>query len=220
MATGISQAPDRRARQRAATIDEALAHAVDIMTADGVGGLSVSEVARRMGMRPPSLYKYFDSLHGIYDALFERANGEHLDAVRKATARLHDDEARLVAGAEATVGWSMKNPALAQLIFWRPVPGYTPSSQAYASARETLTELQAVIAAAIDHGSLRRDTDIDEFVALYTIAVSGIVSQQLANEPNVRFASGRFSRHTPQVVRALLSHYRIQGGRDASGTEQ
>lgn len=172
-----------------------------------------------MGMRPPSLYKYFDSLHGIYDALFERANGEHLEAVRKATARL-DDEARLVAGAEATVGWSMKNPALAQLIFWRPVPGYAPSPQAYASARETLTELQSVVAAAIEHGSLRPDIDIDEFVALYTIVVSGIVSQQLANEPNARFASGRFSRHTPQVVRALLAHYRIQGGHDASDTEQ
>ncbi|HEY6429119.1 MAG TPA: helix-turn-helix domain-containing protein, partial [Acidimicrobiales bacterium] len=62
--------PDRRARRRQETIEEILAIARDVMAEEGVNGLSLAEVARRLGVQPPSLYKYFPSLMAIYDALF------------------------------------------------------------------------------------------------------------------------------------------------------
>src|SRR4051794_34336603 len=65
------------------------------MTEHGVGGLSLGEVARRMGMRTPSLYVYFDAKNAVYDAVFARGwrsaydtvAGRHADrdaAVRRA----------------------------------------------------------------------------------------------------------------------------------------
>ena len=51
----------RRLLRRQQTIEEALDAAVAIMEELGVGGLSMSEIARRVGMRQPSLYKYFPS---------------------------------------------------------------------------------------------------------------------------------------------------------------
>ena len=42
---------DRRARRRQETIDEILDIAVAIMSEEGVNGLSLSEVARRLGSR-------------------------------------------------------------------------------------------------------------------------------------------------------------------------
>src|SRR5207245_1043353 len=78
---------DRRARRRQETIEEILAIADDVMTEEGVNGLSLSEVARRLGVKPPSIYKYFDSLMGIYDALFERGQRTHLEIMRTAMAR-------------------------------------------------------------------------------------------------------------------------------------
>ena len=62
----------RRLMRRQQTIEEALDAAVTIMEEAGVGGLTMSEIARRLGMRQPSLYKYFPSLHAVYDALFAR----------------------------------------------------------------------------------------------------------------------------------------------------
>ena len=44
---------DRRERRRRETIEEILDVAVEVMAADGVAGLSLAEVARRMGVRPP-----------------------------------------------------------------------------------------------------------------------------------------------------------------------
>lgn len=75
---------NRRARRRAETIEEILRLALEIMAEVGVGGLSFAELARRLGVQPPSLYKYFDSVLSIYDELFRRGHREHLEAVRTA----------------------------------------------------------------------------------------------------------------------------------------
>ena len=53
MATTISQT--RVTQRRQATIEELLDHAQAILDEEGAGGVTVSEVARRMGMRPPSV---------------------------------------------------------------------------------------------------------------------------------------------------------------------
>ena len=57
MARAYSQGlgTDRRVLRRQQTIEEALDAAVAIMEEVGVGGLSMSEIARRLGMRQPSL---------------------------------------------------------------------------------------------------------------------------------------------------------------------
>ena len=67
-ATGL----DRRTRRRQETIEEILEVAIELMETEGVAALSLSAVARRLGMQPPSLYQYFPSKMAIFDALFQR----------------------------------------------------------------------------------------------------------------------------------------------------
>src|SRR5690242_20701966 len=78
---------DRRRMRRQQTIEEALDAAVAIMEEADVGGLSMSEIARRLGMRQPSLYKYFGSLHAVYDALFARGLERCGGAIQAAVAQ-------------------------------------------------------------------------------------------------------------------------------------
>src|SRR5215213_10919752 len=82
MHSGPATTLDRRQRRRQETIAEVVDVAAEIMAEQGVVGLSVGEVARRMGIRPPSLYVYFPSKHALYDALFARGAQEVLDHVR------------------------------------------------------------------------------------------------------------------------------------------
>ena len=56
MSTGSVERTDRRHRRRQETISEVLNVALQVMAEQGVAGLSLGEVARRMGIRPPSLY--------------------------------------------------------------------------------------------------------------------------------------------------------------------
>jgi AcrR family transcriptional regulator len=200
-------ASDRVGRRRAAVIDEALEHALVLIDEEGVGALSVSEVARRMGIRGPSLYKYFPSRNAVYEALFARGVRAQTAAVRAAVEQAEPGLPRIRAGARAVVRWAVENPALAQLMHWRPVPGFAPSPEAFEPSVRDMAEVRAEFATAVRLGQLSPPADSDEAVLLYTVALSGLISQQLANQPGVPYAEGRYSRLTDTAIDRFLSTY-------------
>lgn len=211
MATTYSQAAeeraDRRHQRRQSTIEEALDHAVDVMSEQGVGGLTISEVARRMGVRAPSLYKYFPSLHAVYDALFARGVAASGRAVQAASTGLPPGQERLRSDTAAVVRWSVENPALAQLLFWRPVPGFAPSSEAFAGSVDQMAQVRDELAAAVRAGELHPAADSDAAVRLLTVLMSGLISQQMANQPGVAFEDGQFSTLTQEALDLFFARY-------------
>jgi AcrR family transcriptional regulator len=180
---------------------------MDVMTEGGVGALSISEVARRVGVRGPSLYKYFPSLHAVYDALFARGILANDRAVRVAIDDLPHGADRIRAASLATVRWCVENPALAQLLYWRPVPGFTPSPQTFAASVGGMQEVRAELGAAVRLGQLHHDADSDEAVRLLTVVMSGLISQQMANEPHVAYETGVFTRLTDEALDMFFTHY-------------
>jgi AcrR family transcriptional regulator len=195
------------ARRRAAVVDEALTHAVALMGAEGVGALSVNEVARRMGIRGPSLYKYFPSRHAIYDALFARGLADQLATVESATRECPPGVERLRVGGTAVVRWAVENPPLAQLLHWRPVPGFQPSPSSFEPSRNDMDHLRAEFAEAVRLGQLTADADSEDTVRLWTVVLSGLITQQLANQPGVAFDEGLFTRLTGSAIDLFLSAY-------------
>lgn len=192
--------------RRAATVDEALSHAVDLMGESGVGAVSVSEIARRMGIKPPSLYKYFGSLHEIYDQLFARGMHSLLAAV-DAPADHPPGLERLVASSKAMVRWCIDNPALSQLLFSRPVPGFVPSREAFAPSLALWNRFREDLAVAARKRQLSRKADSDDALRLLTIVLAGITAQQLANEPDATYANGAFTGLTDDAIDMFLTHY-------------
>jgi AcrR family transcriptional regulator len=192
-------------RRRAAVMDEALDHAVILMAEEGVGALSVNEVARRMGIRGPSLYKYFPSRHAVYDALFLRGLRAQQAAVAAAIEGVPAGVPQIRTGAGAVVRWAVEHPALAQLLHWRPVPGFEPSPEAFAPSLRDMVFVREAFAEAVRLGQLSPSADSDDAVRLYTVVLSGLISQQLANQPGVPFAEGVFSRLTETAIDQFLS---------------
>jgi AcrR family transcriptional regulator len=202
---------DRRQRRRLETIEEVLDIAADIMGEHGVAGLSVGEIARRMGIRPPSLYVYFPSKNALYDALFARGAQEILDVVvaertRHAGSRATLEQ-QLLESSRAFVGWCVAHPAYTSLLFWRPVPGFTPTPEAYAPAvrmMELTTEWVAELKA---RGLLRADADVGHVVRDWTVLTSGVISQQLANAPDEDPGGGSFTEALPDLIAMYAAHY-------------
>ncbi len=202
---------DRRQRRRQETIAEVVDVAAEIMAEQGVAGLSVGEVARRMGIRPPSLYGYFPSKHALYDALFARGAQLVLDHVR-ADEAASEGKARsldevLLNAAETFVTWSIEHPAYTQLLFWRPVPGFTPTAAAYAPAVELVDFSRARLTDMQQRGLIRADVDVDEVQRDWTVLISGVISQQLSNAPDEPVATGRFTAALPVLVEMFARHY-------------
>jgi AcrR family transcriptional regulator len=197
---------DRRARRRRETIDEILRIAADVMTQDGVNALSIAEIARRLGVQPPSIYKYFDSLLHIYDALFQRGQLENLQLMRDTMAGAEPGLPALTAGLEASGRWCLANRSLAQLMFWRPVPSFEPSPDAFAPSIEMVNLQKAAIADAIAAGQLG-PAEVDEVVQLVSVLLVGILSQAIANEPDVEWGQGRFTPLFDQLMALLPALY-------------
>ena len=199
--------PDRRARHRRDTIEEILAIAADVMTEQGVNGLSLSEVARRLGVKPPSIYKYFDSLMDIYDALFERGQRANLEVMRAAMERAEPGLDALAAGLEASGRWSLAHPAIAQLLFWRPVPSFEPTPEAMAPSVEMVRLQRQALADAVAAEQLGPGADSDEALYVTSVFVSGVIGQAMANDPGRPWGEGRFSPLLPKLLGLLPQLY-------------
>lgn len=199
---------DRRHLRRQETIEQVLQHAVDVMAEQGVAGLSLSEVARRMGMRTPSLYGYFDSKHAVYDAVFARGWAGLAQEMSQRAARVEDGlEALLLRSGTTFLRWHLEHPVHAQLMSWRPVPGYTPSAESYAVAVDfyrTGTELFAELKR---KRLLRKGISADDALRAWTCLLSGVMTQQLANAPDEPFERGRFTSAFPDLLQMYLRHH-------------
>jgi AcrR family transcriptional regulator len=204
---------DRRQRRRQETIEEVLDVAAAVMTDQGVAGLTLGEVARRMGIRPPSLYGYFDGKNALYDALFERGYRlllASMEAVEQSTQGM-DPVTQAHAFSAAMVRWSVEHPAYAPLMFWRPVPGFSPSARAYSPAVALSRQGQEFLARLQARGALAPGVDLNHAFRTWTALISGIVSQQLSNGPDEPFVTGTFTSTLPDVVAMWLAHYAPPG---------
>ncbi len=191
---------DRRAERRESTKAEILDAAWAIVRAEGLGALSLRDLAGRVGMQAPSLYQYFDSKHAIYDAMFAQGNqafAERLSQLGKAGDPVKD--LRII--ARAAVEFSVEDPARYQLLFQRSIPGFEPSPESYRLAVQVLGQVQDLLRAA-GFGS-RRALD------LWTAIGAGLAAQQLANEPG----GTRWVRLVDEAVDMFFS-YMTQKGRN------
>ncbi len=199
--------PDRRTRRREQTRSEILDHALQIMAEDGVAGLTMARLARAMTIQPPSLYKYYPSLLAVYDALFRRGQLANLEALRDG---MRDAAPGLdaVAGAmEATGRWAVANPVLAQLLFWRPVPGYQPSAEAFGPALLVIDLLRGALADAAVRGQIHPDAATDAGMELLSIMHFGVISQHLANDPGSDWEHGRYTRRHQEILALFINAY-------------
>lgn len=199
--------PDRRTRHREQTRSEILDHALEIMAEDGVAGLSMARLARAMGIRPPSLYKYYPSLLAVYDALFRRGQLANLETLRDGMRDAAPGLEAVARGMEATGRWAVANPVLAQLLFWRPVPGYHPSAEAFAPARQVIDLLRSALADAAIRDQVHPDAATDAGMELLSIMHFGVISQHLANDADRDWDHGRYTRHHREIVPLLTKAY-------------
>ena len=198
----------RVAERRAGTIDRIVTTARDVIADEGAAGLTLGEVARRVGMRTPSLYGYFASRADLCDELFRRGWTGFGGAVAHLAPDDGTDIHEMLAEAmDVCVGWALDHPAEAQLMFWRPIARWQPSPAAYEPAEQVMGLLAGSLAGAQRLGLLDPDADLEELVSAWVALVAGVISQQLSNEPGVPLDDGRTSRHRAALVRMYADHY-------------
>src|SRR5215212_4955610 len=134
--------PTWRENRREAAIATILEAAWELARRDGVAGLSLSEVARQVGMKPPSLYSYFDSKAALYDAMFADGYREYVSRDINAIPPGATLQEALASGIRRFVEFAVEDPARYQLLFQRTVPGFVPSEPSMAVAEEGYDQMR------------------------------------------------------------------------------
>ncbi len=186
---------DRIAERRQATIDEAVGAAWDLVRTNGLAGLSMRDLGKRVGMRAQSLYSYFASKDEIYDAMFAEGNRAFVETIRTSLdpAQLEANPAAAARGiARRFFDFCTRDPVRYQLLFQRTIPDFVPSEESYALAQEayllTVEQLDAI-------GVTGSGVD------LWTAVLTGLVDQQLSNDPG----GDRWARLVDTAVDMLLA---------------
>lgn len=180
---------DRRSSRREQTRQEIVDAAWEVARTAGVTGVTLRDVAQRVGMRAPSLYSHFESKHAIYDAMFGEAWSAYEQAKIAEEPDLTDDLRQCAHLMSRTFfDFAVADPARYQLMNQRLIPGFEPSPDSYAPA---VRVLEAGHQVARDRGL----ADPDDFILLIAI-VTGLIDQQIANDPG----GDRFARMLPRAV--------------------
>lgn len=197
---------DRRSERHEATKSEILAAAWDIARTEGLSAVSLRDIARRVGMRPPSLYNYFDSKHAIYDAMYAQAAQQFADEEPWEDMRgdARHDVGRIVS---YYVRFCADDPARYQLLFQRTIPGFAPSPESFAISEASLARLGAQL----ERCGITDPRAVDLFTALGT----GLASQQLSNDPG----GDRWIRLIDDAVEMFVDHLTSSTGLRATAEE-
>ena len=187
MATSVA---DRRSHRR----EQILSAAWDIAGESGLAAVSLHEVARRVGIRQPSVYGYVTSKLDLYDAMFSQAY-EQLLARLDTTPPSGSARDQLVRLSRVVLDFAVENPPRQQLLFQRTIPGFEPSPASYALARR-LIDRSAGLLSALGAGSAAQ-------IDVYTALVAGLGAQQVANDPG----GDRWTRHLEPLLDVFLDHF-------------
>lgn len=116
--------PDRRQRQRDATMAEIRDVARRQLGVTGAAALSLRAVAREMGLTAPALYRYYDDRDALLTALIVDGYTSLCGELEAARDAMPDPGTRLAAMSLAYRRWAVAHPHEFALVFGAPVPGY------------------------------------------------------------------------------------------------
>jgi AcrR family transcriptional regulator len=185
---------DRRAERFATTRGEIVEAAWRLAREHGLLVFTLRDVAAEVGMQAPSLYSYFASKNEIYDAMFADGATTFHD-VQAAVRPGRSARASLMRGTKAFAAYCTEDPVRYQLLFQRTIPGFEPSAEAFAPAVAALDLVRVRLAAL----GLTEQRHLD----LWTAMTSGLVAQQLANEPG----GTRWTRLIEDAVDMYLAYH-------------
>ena len=182
----------REARRRSAR-DAIVDAAWELAHKEGLAAFSLRDLARRAGITTPTVYAYFDSKSAIYDAMFSRAATEFAACMTEPFEAGPPLEL-LVASLRRFAQFCESDIARYQLLFQRLIPDFEPSAESYAPAVRALDVAREILAA----NGITQPRHLD----LWTAIVTGLVDQQLSNDPG----GDRWTRLSAEAATMFVTH--------------
>lgn len=194
----------RRRRNREAIIDDIVQIARDMIQADGAASLSFNAIARQLGIKPPSLYTYFDSKHAIYDEIFRRGWLLFRDEMEAQMALGGTVREQMIRLFESYMRFAQENPDFFQIMFQRPVPEFVPSDESLDLSFSVLDQFTTYLREVLEHEGIEPGIPTEQARDIIIALTHGLTEQHLANNPELPVGEGRYGGLIQQAVDVLL----------------
>lgn len=160
----MSAPESARARVRAELTAEILGAARAELADSGAAALSLRAVARRLGMVPSALYRYFPSRDSLLTALIVEAYEEVGAVAEEAVAGRAGGPPleRWSAACTAVRGWARDHAARWSLIYGSPVPGYAAPDLTVPAALRITEVLAGLVREAVSAPAHQDDAPRDD----------------------------------------------------------
>jgi uncharacterized protein (TIGR03083 family) len=173
-----------------------LAAAWEVVRKEGLAGLTMRDLAGRVGIKAPSLYSYFASKLDIYDAMFRQAYEELESRMRPFLHAEEMDRDSFRAGSRTFFDFCTEDPERYQLLFQRTLPGFEPSPESYAASEGIPGEARCgALRSGSDRARRRRSVDGDQ------CRVDESADRQRSRRRAVEPVARRRHRHVPRPHR-------------------
>ena len=189
-----------RERRRMSMIDEVVDAAWTLVHEHGLAGLSMRDLGLRVGLHASSIYQYFPSKLGIYDALFAHGHRQ-LQAEMADLDRTGDPESVFRAGSARFTAFCTADPIRYQLLFQRTIPDFEPSAASMALAWQSYQDMAGALSAL----GVVEGPDLD----LWSAIQIGLTDQQIANDPGGQ----RWASQLDRAIDMFLAFIRARSSR-------
>ena len=145
----MAEAVERRTRYREQVRDEIKQVALGQIARDGAAALTLTGVAKEIGVSGPALYKYFAGRDDLLTALIIDSYASLAEALHHAAAASAGSPARerLHTVARAYRDWAVSQPHRYLLLAGTPAPRYDAPAETVDRARAVLAPLLEILAA-------------------------------------------------------------------------
>lgn len=196
---------ERRARDRKIMIEAIVDSAQELMRRDGAASINLQELARMVGIQAPSLYEYFDGKFDLYNELFDRGVQLFQNKIFAKLSSIGSFSEEVQAIFDAFIEFYQEHPELYRLVFEHPVPGFRPSAESIARTNAGFLRGMSQLKRALADECIDLPIPADHAVMLVEVAIFGIISRLLTNEPDVPFRKSRLQPLIPALVTLITS---------------
>lgn len=210
-AAGVHNAShERRAREKEALRESILRAAGDVFLERGYDGLSMRQVAERIGYTATTIYLYFKNKEDLLFALLNEGYAELGQRLAAAAAAERDPLQRLAAIGRAYIAFGLERPSLYQVMFMRRADFLAARfKESQDDHCNPFNVLARAVADALQAGVLKPGDVMSYAMAMWAV-VHGLVSLALI-APDTE--AGLIERMTQLTVSATLSGFQAQAMR-------
>ena len=177
--------------------------ALQIFAEKGVEGLTMREVAARLGVSPMTPYRYFKDKDAILAAVRTRAFNDFADAMEAAAARGKDAVSKSEAAGKAYQDFAFANAEAYRLMFMLAEKDEAANDPALQKAAERAhATMSHHIAQLVKEGIFQGDPELIGYV--YWAAIHGLVTLELSGKFSRRYS---FRKVREETFRALTQGF-------------